>query len=76
MTGGVNKAHQGAQHHASYAAIVHVLTCVLCVPCRVGTDHQKIAKLDRDNEVAPPPKISPTVGKVCLLRHTPVPCAC
>ncbi|TFK87367.1 ylMBF1 [Polyporus arcularius HHB13444] len=28
-----------------------------------GTDHQKIAKLDRENEVAPPPKISPTVGK-------------
>jgi len=28
-----------------------------------GTDHQRIAKLDRENEVAPPPKISPTVGK-------------
>jgi len=28
-----------------------------------GTDHQKIAKVDRENEVAPPPKISPTVGK-------------
>ncbi|KAH9946335.1 ylMBF1 [Epithele typhae] len=28
-----------------------------------GTDHQKIAKLDRENEVAPPAKISPSVGK-------------
>ena len=29
----------------------------------VGTDHQRIAKLDRENEVAPPPKVPPTVGK-------------
>lgn len=29
----------------------------------VGTDHQKIAKLDRENEVAPPPKVAPSVGK-------------
>nr|CAG8561779.1 8693_t:CDS:2 [Entrophospora candida] len=28
-----------------------------------NTEHQKIAKLDRDNEVAPPPKLSLTVGK-------------
>ncbi|CAJ0635240.1 6401_t:CDS:10 [Entrophospora sp. SA101] len=28
-----------------------------------NTEHQKIAKLDRDNEVAPPPKVSLTVGK-------------
>jgi len=28
-----------------------------------GTDHQRIAKLDRENEVAPPQKISLTVGK-------------
>jgi len=28
-----------------------------------GTDHQRIAKLDRENEVAPPPKISPSVGR-------------
>ncbi len=27
------------------------------------TDHQRIAKLDRENEVAPPPKISMSVGK-------------
>ncbi|CAG8549475.1 15951_t:CDS:2 [Funneliformis caledonium] len=27
------------------------------------TDHQRIAKLDRENEVAPPPKISLSVGK-------------
>ncbi|KAF6765019.1 multi protein bridging factor 1-domain-containing protein [Ephemerocybe angulata] len=29
----------------------------------VGTDHQRIAKLDRENEVAPPPKIAPSVGR-------------
>jgi len=29
----------------------------------VGTDHQRIAKLDRENEVAPPAKIAPSVGK-------------
>jgi len=29
----------------------------------VGTDHQRIAKLDRENEVAPPSKIPPSVGK-------------
>jgi len=28
-----------------------------------GPDHQRIAKLDRDNEVAPPPKVAPSVGK-------------
>ncbi|KAF0456447.1 ylMBF1 [Gigaspora margarita] len=28
-----------------------------------GTDHQRIAKLDRENEVAPPPKLSLSVGK-------------
>jgi len=26
-------------------------------------DHQRIAKLDRENEVAPPPKIAPCVGR-------------
>jgi len=34
------------------------------VPYRAGTDHQKIAKIDRENEVAPPPKVSASVGKV------------
>ncbi|CAO1634624.1 unnamed protein product [Jaminaea pallidilutea] len=29
----------------------------------VGTDHAKLAKLDRENEVAPPSKVPPTVGK-------------
>ncbi|KAL5529457.1 hypothetical protein ACEPAG_5442 [Sanghuangporus baumii] len=29
----------------------------------LGPDHQRIAKLDRENEVAPPPKVPPTVGK-------------
>ncbi|KAF8636626.1 hypothetical protein AX17_003435 [Amanita inopinata Kibby_2008] len=28
-----------------------------------GTDHQRIAKLDRENEVAPPPKVSLSVGR-------------
>ncbi|KAF7295157.1 MBF1-domain-containing protein [Mycena indigotica] len=28
-----------------------------------GTDHQRIAKLDRDNEVAPPAKVAPSVGR-------------
>ncbi|EIN07713.1 MBF1-domain-containing protein [Punctularia strigosozonata HHB-11173 SS5] len=28
-----------------------------------SVDHQKIAKLDRENEVAPPPKVAPSVGK-------------
>ncbi|KAF5372956.1 hypothetical protein D9758_001746 [Tetrapyrgos nigripes] len=31
-----------------------------------GTDHQKIAKLDRDNEVAPPSKIAPSVGRAMM----------
>ncbi|THV08029.1 MBF1-domain-containing protein [Dendrothele bispora CBS 962.96] len=31
-----------------------------------GTDHQRIAKLDRDNEVAPPSKINPTVGRAMM----------
>ncbi|CAD6915038.1 unnamed protein product [Tilletia controversa] len=26
-------------------------------------DHQRIAKLDRENEVAPPPKVAPSVGR-------------
>jgi len=30
----------------------------------IGTDHQKIAKIDRDNEVTPPPKVSASVGSV------------
>lgn len=29
----------------------------------VGPDHQRIAKLDRTNEVAPPTKVKPSVGK-------------
>ncbi|KAG9100603.1 multiprotein-bridging factor 1 [Ceratobasidium sp. UAMH 11750] len=28
-----------------------------------GPDHQKIAKLDRENDVAPPAKVLPSVGK-------------
>ncbi|KAG8947620.1 multiprotein-bridging factor 1 [Tulasnella sp. 424] len=29
-------------------------------------DHARIAKLDRENEVAPPPKIAPAVGKAII----------
>ncbi|KAH9981475.1 ylMBF1, partial [Lactifluus volemus] len=28
-----------------------------------GTDHQRIVKLDRENEVAPPAKVAPSVGR-------------
>ncbi|KAG8836405.1 multiprotein-bridging factor 1 [Serendipita sp. 399] len=28
-----------------------------------GPDHQRIAKVDRENEVAPPPKVNPAVGR-------------
>ncbi|PCH39443.1 hypothetical protein WOLCODRAFT_85692, partial [Wolfiporia cocos MD-104 SS10] len=28
-----------------------------------STDHQRIAKLDRENEVVPPQKVAPSVGK-------------
>lgn len=41
----------------------------------LGPDHQKIAKLDRENEVAPPVKVTASVGKVriplsCLSKVT------
>jgi len=32
----------------------------------VGTDHQRIAKLDRENEVAPPPKVNASVGRAIM----------
>jgi len=28
-----------------------------------STDHQRIAKIDRENEVAPPPTVAPSVGR-------------
>jgi len=31
-----------------------------------GTDHQRIAKLDRENEVAPPAKVAPSVGRAIM----------
>lgn len=39
--------------------------CSLLINCAkcAGTDHQRIAKLDRENEVAPPAKVNPSVGK-------------
>lgn len=36
----------------------------------LGPDHQKIAKLDRENEVAPPAKVNASVGKVSLRYPT------
>ncbi|KAI0282157.1 ylMBF1 [Russula aff. rugulosa BPL654] len=30
---------------------------------RQGTDHQRVAKLDRENEVAPPAKVASSVGR-------------
>ncbi len=29
----------------------------------MGVDHARLAKIDRENEVAPPPKVAPSVGK-------------
>jgi putative transcription factor len=61
-TGGTNKAHQGTfEPYTSSRRLTLVYHFI-------GTDHQKIAKIDRENEVAPPPKISLTVGKVRALR--------
>lgn len=37
----------------------------------IGTDHQRIAKIDRENEVAPPPKVSASVGKVKTFHERP-----
>ena len=31
-----------------------------------GTDHQRIAKLDRENEVAPPVKVTASVGRAIM----------
>ncbi|OZJ02380.1 hypothetical protein BZG36_04444 [Bifiguratus adelaidae] len=36
----------------------------------VGVDHQRIAKLDRENEVAPPPKVDMSVGKAIQQART------
>ena len=41
------------------------LRCLIFHP--LGTDHQRIVKLDRENEVAPPPKVLPSVGRVRIL---------
>ena len=41
---------------------------------RIGTDHQRIVKLDRENEVAPPPKVAPSVGRVRVLLLPVAPC--
>ena len=64
--GGGNKAHQGTSHSSSRKARSRKSWHIGADPgffSSVGPDHQRIAKLDRDNEVAPPPKINPAVGK-------------
>ncbi|KIK63731.1 hypothetical protein GYMLUDRAFT_40793 [Collybiopsis luxurians FD-317 M1] len=35
-----------------------------------GTDHQRIAKLDRENEVAPPSKVAPSVGRAMMTARS------
>ncbi|KAG8746519.1 multiprotein-bridging factor 1 [Ceratobasidium sp. 414] len=52
-----NKGHAGK---FSFARLSEEVTTY---PSPAGPDHQKIAKLDRENDVAPPPKILPSVGK-------------
>ena len=77
VTAGSNKAHQGASPPPlRLASLSHCEAATRRASADpppsvcVGTDHQKIAKLDRENEVAPPPKVSPSVGKV---RPLPLP---
>ncbi|CAO3650054.1 unnamed protein product [Cunninghamella echinulata] len=45
------------------AAIVTEKKSTVTNASHVNTDHRRIAKLDRDNEVAPPPKVDVSVGK-------------
>lgn len=59
MTAGANKANLGP-HPSQLPSRALRLTNTLN---STGTDHQRIAKLDRENEVAPPAKINPGVGK-------------
>jgi putative transcription factor len=33
-------------------------------------DYQRLVKLDRENEVAPPAKVAPSVGRVCFSLPT------
>ncbi|PPQ74194.1 hypothetical protein CVT26_004491 [Gymnopilus dilepis] len=58
VTAGSNKAHQGSQYSYKFRQVNERSDESI-----IGTDHQRIAKLDRENEVAPPPKIAPSVGK-------------
>jgi transcriptional regulator with XRE-family HTH domain len=43
---------------------LHTLLPRLTFALPLGTDHQRIVKLDRENEVAPPAKVAPSVGRV------------
>ncbi|CAO3607432.1 unnamed protein product [Cunninghamella blakesleeana] len=47
----------------SGAAISTEKKSTLTNASHANTDHRRIAKLDRDNEVAPPPKVDVSVGK-------------
>ncbi|KAG6820799.1 hypothetical protein H0H93_011564 [Arthromyces matolae] len=42
---------------------VRLRSDILGNKANTGTDHQRIAKLDRENEVAPPTKVAPNVGR-------------
>lgn len=57
-TGGTNKARQGTPAILPASRVTHKY-----LSNRTDTDHQKIAMLDRKDDVAPPPKVNPTVGK-------------
>lgn len=52
-----------------HSVVRYSFVTLLTVP--KGTDHQRIVKLDRENEVAPPSKVAPSVGRV---RVGPSPC--
>ena len=57
----------GTRHMLARIACLHrSLTRRLTESTPLGPDHQKIAKLDRENEVAPPAKVNASVGKVSL----------
>lgn len=46
-------------------SVRHILLSIPMHPLTflIGPDHQRIAKLDREDDVAPPPKVLPSVGK-------------
>lgn len=66
QSSGGNKAHVGMSIFILFTVAISKFSCMFEW---LGTDHQRIAKLDRENEVAPPAKIAPTVGKVNQTLH-------